>query len=160
MCVLKRLRSSLGVAGLMSLAVLAGCNGQIGAGGAGPSPGSNRGEGWGGGGGGGGGGRRAGPGPPGGPAVPITTTGSPPAESAGALVMRRLTYAEYDHMLADLLGDTTAPAEGGNAWSPDAPNAVGYVAPTSVADLQVDLYSQAADAVVDTAFKALAAGKT
>ena len=43
--------------------------------------------------------------------------------------MRRLTYREYDHMLADLLGDTTAPAEGGNAWSPDAPNAVGYVAP-------------------------------
>src|SRR5580698_5012261 len=56
--------------------------------------------------------------------VPIVTTGATPAESAGTLVMRRLTYREYDHMLADLLGDTTAPAEGGNAWSPDAPNAV------------------------------------
>ena len=74
--------------------------------------------------------------------------------------MRRLTYREYDHMLADLLGDTTAPAEGGNAWSPDAPNAVGYVAPTSVADLQVDLYNQTADTVVETALQALAAGKT
>jgi hypothetical protein len=73
--------------------------------------------------------------------------------------MRRLTYAEYDHMLADLLGDTSAPAEGANAWSPDAPNAVGYVAPSSVADLQVNLYNQTADTVVDNAFKALAAGK-
>ena len=93
------------------------------------------------------------------PAVPITTTGPAPAESAGTLVMRRLSYAEYDHMLADLLGDATAPAEGGNAWSPDAPNAVGYVAPTNVADLQVDLYNQTADTVVDNAFQALAAGK-
>jgi len=92
--------------------------------------------------------------------VAIVTTGTPPAESAGTLVMRRLTYREYDHMLADLLGDTTAPAEGGNAWSPDAPNAVGYVAPDSVADLQVDLYNQTANTVVETALQALAAGKT
>jgi hypothetical protein len=92
--------------------------------------------------------------------VPIVTTGATPAESAGTLVMRRLTYREYDHMLADLLGDTTAPAEGGNAWSPDAPNAVGYVAPNSVADLQVDLYNQTADTVVETAIAAVAAGKT
>ena len=92
--------------------------------------------------------------------VAIVTTGTPPAESAGTLVMRRLTYREYDHMLAYLLGDTTAPAEGGNAWSPDAPNAVGYVAPSSVADLQVDLYNQTANTVVETALQALAAGKT
>jgi uncharacterized protein DUF1592/uncharacterized protein DUF1588/uncharacterized protein DUF1595/uncharacterized protein DUF1585 len=92
-------------------------------------------------------------------AVPIATAGTPPAESAGTLVMRRLTYREYDHMLAYLLGDTTAPAEGGNAWSPDAPNAVGYVAPNSVADLQVDLYNQTANTVVDTAMQAVAAGK-
>jgi len=94
------------------------------------------------------------------PGVAIVTTGAAPAESAGTLVMRRLTYREYDHMLADLLGDTTAPAEGGNAWSPDAPNAVGYVAPASVADLQVDLYNQTANTVVETALQALAAGKT
>ncbi len=92
--------------------------------------------------------------------VAIVTSGTAPAESAGTLVMRRLTYREYDHMLADLLGDTTAPAEGGNAWSPDAPNAVGYVAPASVADLQVDLYNQTANTVVETALQALAAGKT
>jgi hypothetical protein len=93
-------------------------------------------------------------------AVPIITTGAPPTESAGTLVMRRLTYREYDHMLSYLVGDTTAPAEGGNAWSPDAPNAVGYVAPDSVADLQVDLYNQTADTVVETAIAAVAAGKT
>ena len=91
--------------------------------------------------------------------VPIATSGTPPAESAGTLLMRRLTYREYDHMLADLLGDTTAPAEGGDAWSPDAPNVVGYVAPNSVADLQVDLFNQTADTVVDTAMKAVASGK-
>ena len=34
-------------------------------------------------------------------AVAIVTTGTPPAESAGTLVMRRLTYREYDNMLAD-----------------------------------------------------------
>ncbi|HVT78864.1 MAG TPA: DUF1592 domain-containing protein, partial [Acidimicrobiales bacterium] len=90
----------------------------------------------------------------------IVTNGTPPVEKAGVLVMRRLTYREYDHMLADLLGDATAPAEGGNAWSPDAPNAVGYVAPNSVADLQVDLYNQTANTVVDAAVQALAAGKT
>jgi hypothetical protein len=95
----------------------------------------------------------------GGPAVAITTSGTPPAESAGTLVMRRLTYREYDHMLNLLLGDTTAPAEGGNAWSPDAPNAVGYVAPNSVADLQVDLYNETADTLVETALQNVAAGK-
>ena len=92
--------------------------------------------------------------------VAIATTGTPPAEKAGVLLMRRLTYREYDHMLADLVGDTTAPAEGGNAWSPDAPNGVGYVAPNSVADLQVDLYNQTANTVVDAAVLALGAGKT
>ena len=91
--------------------------------------------------------------------VAIATSGTPPAESAGTLVMRRLTYREYDHMLADLLGDTTAPAEGGDAWSPDAPNIVGYVAPNSVADLQVDLFNETADTVVDAAMKAIASGK-
>ena len=92
--------------------------------------------------------------------VPITTTGTPPAESAGTLVMRRLTYREYDHMLAYLIGDTTAPAEGGDAWSPDAPNAVGFVAPSSSADLQVDLYNETANTLVETALQNVAAGKS
>jgi uncharacterized protein DUF1592/uncharacterized protein DUF1588/uncharacterized protein DUF1595/uncharacterized protein DUF1585 len=92
--------------------------------------------------------------------VPIIMTGTFPAEGAGTLPMRRLTLREYDHMLADLVGDTTAPAEGANAWSPDAPNAVLFVAPTSTPDLFVNLYNQTADTVVDTALAALAAGKT
>ena len=91
--------------------------------------------------------------------VPIATIGATPPESAGTLVMRRLIYREYDHMLADLLGDTTAPAESGD-WSPDAPDAVGFLAPNSVADLQVDLYNETADSVVETAIAAVAAGKT
>jgi hypothetical protein len=99
-------------------------------------------------------------GPGGTPAVPIAMTGTPPAESAGTLVMRRVTYREYDHMLAYLIGDTTAPAEGGDAWSPDSPNAVGYVAPSSTADLQVDLFNQAANTLVETALQAVAAGQT
>jgi hypothetical protein len=92
-------------------------------------------------------------------AVQIATTGTPPSESAGTLAMRRLTYREYDHMLAYLIGDTTAPAEGGDAWSPDAPNAVEFVAPTSTADLQVDLFNLAANTLVETALQAVAAGK-
>jgi hypothetical protein len=92
-------------------------------------------------------------------AVPIAMTGATPPESAGTLVMRRLIYREYDHMLADLLGDTTAPAESGS-WPVDAPDAVGFVAPNSVADLQVDLYNEAADTIVETAIAAAAAGKT
>jgi hypothetical protein len=94
------------------------------------------------------------------PTVPITLTGPPPAESAGPLVMRRLTYREYDHMLAYLIGDATAPAEGSDAWSPDAPNVVEYVAPSSTASLQVDLLNQAANTLVETALQRVAAGQT
>jgi Protein of unknown function (DUF1592)/Protein of unknown function (DUF1588)/Protein of unknown function (DUF1595)/Protein of unknown function (DUF1585) len=153
-------RSSLVIAGLLSTAAIAACTGTIGIGDKVPTSGTGSVS--------GNPGLGGVPGTPSGVGglldsrgytVPIATTGTPPAESAGTLVMRRLSYVEYDHMLADLLGDTTAPAEGGNAWSPDAPNAVGYVAPSSVADLQVDLYNQTADSVVDTAMKALAAGK-
>ncbi len=92
--------------------------------------------------------------------VGITMDGTPPAESSGVLVMRTLSNREYDHMLADLLGDTTAPAESGHAPSRDTPNAVGYVAPGSVSDPQVEFYRQTADGVVDRALQALAAGRT
>jgi len=164
-------RSSFAIAALLSAGLVAGCTGRIGsqgatgAGGSGVGPGGSGSAGAGpasgtaGSGTVGGGGATA-TGSGGTSAITIVTSGTPPAESAGPLVMRRLTYREYDHMLADLLGDTTAPAEGGNAWSPDAPNAVGYVAPASVADLQVDLYNQTADTVVETALQAVAAGKT
>ena len=163
-------RSSLLIAGLLSAGSLVACTGHIGgsavtgAGGSGVGPTSGSGGGSGAGATGsstadGGGANATGSGGTSTPGITIVTSGTPPAESAGTLVMRRLTYREYDHMLADLLGDTTAPAEGGNAWSPDAPNAVGYVAPASVADLQVDLYNQTANTVVETALQALAAGQ-
>jgi len=168
-------RSSLAFTALLSVGTIGACTGRIGVltgsatgggGSNGPNTGSAAGSGSGSGGVGGSsgtttdGGSTTATGTGGTSAVPIATTGATPAESAGPLVMRRLTYREYDHMLADLLGDTTAPAEGGNAWSPDAPNAVGYVAPSSVADLQVNLYNETAGTVVETAIAAVAAGKT
>ncbi|HEX3902647.1 MAG TPA: DUF1592 domain-containing protein [Polyangia bacterium] len=162
-------RSSLLIAGLFSAGSLIACTGHIGgsaqtgsgggAGGVGPASGSGGGNGGSSASADGGGANATGAGGTSTSGIAIVTSGTPPAESAGTLVMRRLTYREYDHMLADLLGDTTAPAEGGNAWSPDAPNAVGYVAPASVADLQVDLYNQTANTVVETALQALAAGQ-
>lgn len=80
-------------------------------------------------------------------------------ESAGIMVMRRLNYREYDHMLALLLGDTTAPASGANSWSPDMTDNTGFVAPSSVAAYHVTQYMQTADALVDKALTDLAAGK-
>src|SRR5690606_37338212 len=57
----------------------------------------------------------------------ITAGGAPIAESASTLVMRRLTYREYDHMLAVLLGDTSLPASGPSGWSPDQPEETGFI---------------------------------
>ena len=145
--------SSTGSGGSGSSSSTGGNTGPSGSGSSGASSGGSTGSG------GTGGGASSTTGSGGMPAVPIATAGTAPAESAGTLVMRRLTYREYDHDLAYLLGDTTAPAEGGNAWSPDAPNAVGYVAPNSAADLQVDLYNETADTVVETALQNVAAGK-
>ena len=81
------------------------------------------------------------------------------AESAGPLVMRRLTYREYDHMMTQLLGDTTSPASGPNGWSPDEPADTGFISPNSVASYHVVEYNQTASALVDQAIKALAAGQ-
>jgi len=94
-----------------------------------------------------------------GSAVPISVTGPAIAESAGTLVMRRLTYREYDHIVAELLGDTTSPASGANPWSPDAPANTGFVSPNSVSSYHVVEYNQTADALVDAAVQALAAGQ-
>ena len=81
------------------------------------------------------------------------------AESAGALVMRRLTYREYDHMMTQLVGDTTSPASGPNGWTADTPAETGFVSPNSVASYHVVEYNQTAAALVDQAIKALAAGQ-
>ena len=91
--------------------------------------------------------------------MPLLSEGPTLAESAGTLVMRRLTYREYDHLLARLLGDTTTPASGPNGWSPDGPAATGFVAPNSVASYHVIQFNQTADARIDAALAALAAGQ-
>jgi len=89
----------------------------------------------------------------------ITRTDTVIGESAGPLVMRRLTYREYDHMMTELLGDTTSPASGANSWSPDAPADTGFISPNSVASYHVVQYNQTAETLVDAAVKALATGQ-
>ncbi len=85
--------------------------------------------------------------------------GAAVAESAGTIVMRRLTYREYDHMVARLLGDTTSPASGASPWTPDAAAATGFVSPNSVSNYHVIEYNQTAETLVDTALQAAAAGQ-
>ena len=89
----------------------------------------------------------------------VLSDGPTVPESAGPLVMRRLTYREYDHIMTRLLGDTTSPASGATGWSPDASAATGFVSPNSVASYHVIQYNQTADALVDAALQALSAGK-
>ena len=176
-------QSSPATAALIAASVVAACTASVGSGtgtssnsggngstlGGGGGAGNNGGGGGNGGGGNGGagnGGGNTGAGMSGGTMTPATTgtgaPGQPPLmmtpESAGLLVMRRLTYREYDHMLADLFGDTTAPAETQN-WSPDVTGALGFILPTGVASLQVTYYNQTADAVVQAALANVAAGK-
>jgi Protein of unknown function (DUF1592)/Protein of unknown function (DUF1588)/Protein of unknown function (DUF1595)/Protein of unknown function (DUF1587)/Protein of unknown function (DUF1585) len=74
-------------------------------------------------------------------------------ESAGPLVMRRLTNREYSNIIADLLGDVTDP---GASFAVDGPIDTGFEAPSSVSELNVQDYSQAADTLAETA---LASGK-
>jgi hypothetical protein len=62
--------------------------------------------------------------------------------------MRRLTAVEYDNIMSHLLGDTTQP---GVTFPSDPIGLTGYVAPTTVADLNVQLYYQTAQALVATA---------
>jgi hypothetical protein len=73
------------------------------------------------------------------------------------MVVRRLTFTEYDHILADLLGDTTAPAEDpAHQWGADAPGPNGFTTPDSAPDQLIRNFNTTADTVVETA---LAAGK-
>ena len=76
------------------------------------------------------------------------------AESSGQLLMRRLTSSEYNNIVSHLLGDATQPA---TQWTPDPIAVSGYAAPTSVADLNVQLYFQTAQVLVAAAIKAPAA---
>lgn len=73
---------------------------------------------------------------------------APVAETAGEFVLRRLSNREYDQTLADLLKDTTRPARD----FPDDPESeTGYVAPTNVASLNAQYFSETADALADAA---------
>jgi hypothetical protein len=168
----KNWRSSLVIAALLPVVAVAACTGKIGSGG-GVSSGGGGGTGSGSGGAVGGTttpGSAAGGGStqgaagnansPGGAATSAAGSAQPPiststmvAESAGQLMMRRLTATEYDNALNDLFGDTTAPAVG---WSADALNLNGFTSPVSTPDLYVQNFDSTADTVVETA---LAAGK-
>jgi Protein of unknown function (DUF1592)/Protein of unknown function (DUF1588)/Protein of unknown function (DUF1595)/Protein of unknown function (DUF1585) len=153
-------RSSLKVAAVVPMAIAcAGCMGMVG-GDAGSSGSSSSSAPPGNGSGGGstqqtaGGGSSSAPDPM--MTVPVVV-GQQTPESAGTLMMRRLTYREYAHILNDFFG--TADPTGG--WSPDVSGDLGFVAPNSVADLQVLLLNQTADKVVEaalTAGKLLSAG--
>jgi Protein of unknown function (DUF1592)/Protein of unknown function (DUF1588)/Protein of unknown function (DUF1595)/Protein of unknown function (DUF1585)/Protein of unknown function (DUF1587) len=74
-------------------------------------------------------------------------------ESAGRLVMRRITNREYSNIIADLLGDTGNP---GSAAPADAPSETGFEAPSGVEELNVEFYNQSADRLAEAA---LGAGK-
>ena len=68
------------------------------------------------------------------------------------MVVRRLGLGEYDNILADLLGDTTAPAEDpAQPWGDDPPSTSGFAAPTATQDQLVRNFATAANAVVATA---------
>jgi hypothetical protein len=87
--------------------------------------------------------------------LPPAATDTLTPESAGTLLMRRLTNTEYNNIMAHLLGDTTQPA----ALFPADAIALESGAPNSVADLNVQLYYQAAQTLVANAVKnATAAG--
>lgn len=92
----------------------------------------------------------------------VSIPSTPVPESAGTMVMRRLTYREYDHMIAQLLGDNSSPASAGdNSWSPDTPTiGTNFVSPSDVQAYHVTQYFQVADALVNKALANLAAGKT
>ena len=93
-----------------------------------------------------------------GTSVAVDTGATPTPESAGVLIMRRLNLSEYDNILADLLGDTSTPAEdSAHPWGNDPPNAdSGFESATSIPDQLVRNFSAAAETVVETA---LTAGK-
>jgi hypothetical protein len=81
---------------------------------------------------------------------PPSLTGTPTPESAGMLVMRRLTNREYSNIMVDLLGDVT---NSGSAFPLDGPIATGFEAPNSVADLNVQYYMQTADVLAEAALQ-------
>ncbi|MBC8132651.1 MAG: DUF1592 domain-containing protein [Deltaproteobacteria bacterium] len=69
-------------------------------------------------------------------------------ESAGPMVLRRLTYRELDHTLRDLLGDTTSVTE---SWPPDTETNTKFEAPTDFSESIVTRVEESAISVADRA---------
>ncbi len=78
--------------------------------------------------------------------------GPPAAEAAGSLPLRRLTAREYNNTVAQLLGDTAAPAR---SFASDPANAAGFTTPIGASTLDVENYFDAADTLAKNAVKNL-----
>ena len=78
-------------------------------------------------------------------------TATPTAESAGSFVLRRLSNREYNHVVADLLGDATHPAD---AFPDDDTGSGGFVTPTNVALLNAQHYEETAGTLAEAALAA------
>jgi hypothetical protein len=74
---------------------------------------------------------------------------TPVAESAGPLVLRRLTHREFNHTIQDLLGDTTNPAD---AWSvDDGSTNSGFQAPNGIDKTTLQFIEPSVDAIAESA---------
>jgi hypothetical protein len=82
---------------------------------------------------------------------PPTMSSAPTPEAAGPLALRRLTTREYNNIVADLVGDTSHPAD---LFPADAPSDSGFLAPIEVGELHVQRYEEAAAKVADAALAA------
>ncbi len=80
--------------------------------------------------------------------LPPAVGAAPEAQSAGTMVMRRLTNTEYDDIVSHLVGDTTQPAA---SFPTDPISLCGYDAPNSVAQENVLSYYEASLPLVQTA---------
>jgi hypothetical protein len=83
--------------------------------------------------------------------MPPTMTATPTTETAGAFVLRRLSNREYNHVVADLLGDTTRPADD---FPDDDVGTGGFVSPTNVATLNAQHYEETAGVLAEAALAA------
>jgi hypothetical protein len=83
--------------------------------------------------------------------MPPTMTATPTPEAAGAFVLRRLSNREYNNVVADLLGDTTRPADD---FPDDDAGSAGFVAPTNVATLNAQHYEETAGKLAEAALTA------
>jgi Protein of unknown function (DUF1592)/Protein of unknown function (DUF1588)/Protein of unknown function (DUF1595)/Protein of unknown function (DUF1585)/Protein of unknown function (DUF1587) len=139
-------RPKLALAIFLAPMLAASCTGNVSGGVPGSGSGATSGPASGGGG--------SGAGPTGGAVGPVGVivvgpTAKPVAESAGPLVLRRLTHREFNHTLQDLLGDTTNPAD---TWSvDDGSTNSGFEAPNSVDKTTLQFIEPSIDAAAESA---------